>query len=119
MDLMQMFQNYWPIGLVVAWFGYKWWSAQRVRAMLPDLKAAGATLVDVRSAGEFASGHAPGTINIPLNEIGSRLAEIPKNAPVVLCCASGTRSGMAKLALKKHGYTQVYNIGTWSQFLKS
>ncbi|HPW82984.1 MAG TPA: rhodanese-like domain-containing protein, partial [Rhodoferax sp.] len=70
-----------------------------------------------RSPGEFASGNAPGTINIPLSELGSRLGEIPSSSPVVVCCASGTRSGMAKLLLKKNGYTRVHNIGTWSKFL--
>jgi rhodanese-related sulfurtransferase len=88
-----------------------------VVALLPELKKQGALLVDVRSAGEFASGNAPGTINIPLPELGNRLAEIPKSAPVVLCCASGTRSGMAKLLLKKNGYPQVYNVGTWGKLL--
>ena len=85
--------------------------------MLPELKKNGAMLIDVRSAGEFASGNAPGTINIPLPELGSRLDEIPKSSPVVLCCASGTRSGMAKLMLWKNGYRKVYNIGTWNKFL--
>lgn len=47
----------------------------------------------------------------------SRLAEIPKSAPVVLCSASGTRSGMAKMVLKKNGYQQVYNVGTWGKLL--
>lgn len=75
-------------------------------------------LIDVRSAAEFANGNAPGTINIPLQQLGSRLNEIPKNSPVVLCCASGTRSGMAKLLLKKNGYQQVLNIGVWANFLK-
>ncbi len=99
------------------WFAYKWWNTRRVIGMLPDLRKNGATCVDVRSAAEFASGSAPGTINIPLQELGSRLSEIPKSAPVVLCCASGTRSGMAKLLLKKNGYQDVHNIGTWSKFL--
>ena len=65
------------------------------------------------------SASAPGTINIPLPELGSRLGEIPKSGAVVLCCASGTRSGMAKLMLKKNGYRTVYNIGAWSKFLGS
>jgi len=85
--------------------------------MLPELKKSGAIFVDVRSAGEFANGHAPGTINIPLQELGSRLGEIPKSSPVVLCCASGTRSGIAKLLLMKNGYRNVHNIGTWNKFL--
>ena len=73
-------------------------------------------LVDVRSTGEFASRNAPGTINIPLTELSRRLGEIPKSSPVVLCCASGTRSGMAKLLLIKNGYKNVHNIGTWNKF---
>lgn len=117
MDLADLFQKYWPILALCVWFGYKWWNSKRVLALLPELKKNGATFVDVRSAGEFAHANAPGTINIPLQQLGSRLGEIPKSAPVVLCCASGSRSGMAKLLLKKNGYAEVYNIGAWSKFL--
>jgi rhodanese-related sulfurtransferase len=119
MDLSGFIQNYWPFLALGLWFAYKWWNSSRVVAMLPALKERGASLVDVRSAAEFASANAPGTINIPLQELGSRLAEISKDKPVVLCCASGTRSGMAKMVLKKNGYRDVYNIGTWSKFLAS
>lgn len=117
MDLSTAFKQYWPFLLLVLWFGYKWWNSRRVAGLLPGLKQRGATLVDVRSAAEYASGHAPGTLNIPLGELSSRLAEIPKSAPVVVGCASGSRSGMAKLLLKKNGYPDVYNIGTWRKFL--
>jgi rhodanese-related sulfurtransferase len=99
------------------WFAYKWWNSKRIVALLPELKKNGAIFVDVRSAAEFAQANAPGTVNIPLQELGSRLGELPKSSPVVLCCASGTRSGMAKLLLKKNGYRDVYNIGAWSKFL--
>ncbi len=109
--------NYWPMLALMLWFGYKWWNSRRVVAMLPALKARGALLVDVRSAGEFAAANAPGTVNIPLGDLGNRLSDIPKTAPVVVGCASGTRSGMAKLMLKKNGYTEVYNIGAWTKFL--
>lgn len=117
MDFVGFAKQYWPLLALALWFGYKWWSARRVIAMLPALKSSGATLVDVRSAAEFASGSAPGTINIPLPELGSRLGEIPQSIPVVLCCASGTRSGMARLMLKKNGYKAVFNIGKWRNFL--
>ena len=109
--------QYWPFLALGVWLGYRMWNSKRVIARLPELKKSGATLVDVRSAGEFASGNAPGTINIPLQELGSRLSEIPKLSPVVLCCASGTRSGMAKMLLMKNGYKDVHNIGVWSKFL--
>ena len=117
MNFQQFFEQYWPFGALAVWFGYKWWNSRRVVAMLPELKNNGALFIDVRSAGEYASASAPGTVNIPLTELGSRLAEIPKSAPVVLCCASGTRSGMAKLLLMKNGYPRVYNVGTWSKLL--
>lgn len=118
MDFLGFLKQYWPLMALGLWLAYKWWNSRRVIAMLPELKKKGAILVDVRSAGEFAGGNAPGTINIPLQELGSRLGEIPKSVPVVLCCASGTRSGMAKLMLKKNGYQNVLNIGTWSNFLR-
>ena len=117
MSPQSFFEQYWPFVLLALWFGYKWWNSRRVRAMLPELKKNGALLIDVRSPAEFASGNAPGTLNIPLPDLGSRLSEIPKTSPVVLCCASGTRSGMAKLLLKKNGYPKVYNIGTWTKLL--
>ena len=115
MDLLNTLKEQWPIFALIASFRYKWWNSRRVVRMLPALKAKGAALVDVRSAQEFAAGQAPGTVNIPLSELGSRLKEIPRNAPVVLCCASGTRSGMAKLLLRKNGFSDVYNVGAWTK----
>jgi phage shock protein E len=117
MNFATTFEQYWPMLALILWFGYKWWNSKRVVALLPELRKNGALFVDVRSAGEFASANAPGTINIPLPELGRRLGEIPKSSPVVLCCASGTRSGMASLVLKKNGYKQVYNVGTWGKLL--
>lgn len=115
---MEVFKQYWPFMALGLWFAYKWWNSRRVAAMLPKLKSDGAVLVDVRSREEFAAGNAPGTINIPLPELGSRLGELPQSSPVVVCCASGTRSGMAGLLLKKNGYTQVHNIGPWTKLLQ-
>lgn len=117
MNFSDFFAQYWPMLALVAWFGYKWWNSRRVVALLPELKKQGALLVDVRSVAEFASASAPGTVNIPLPELGNRLTEIPKSSPVVMCCASGTRSGMAKMLLKKNGYEQVYNVGTWRKLI--
>lgn len=118
MDFANLFEKYWPILALAMWFGYKWWNARKVVALLPELKNKGALLVDVRSLAEFASANAPGSINIPLQELGSRLNELPKTVPVVLCCASGSRSGMAKMVLKKNGYPDVHNAGSWRNLLK-
>lgn len=117
MDIAAFLTRNWPFLALALWFGYKWWNSKRVVAMLPALRQRNAVLVDVRSAGEFATANAPGTVNIPLGELGSRLADIPKTAPVVVCCASGTRSGMAKLLLKKNGYPEVHNVGAWTKLL--
>lgn len=117
-QLMEIFNQYWPFLALALWFGYRWWNSRRVVAMLPELRREGAVFVDVRSPAEFASAHAPETVNIPLSELGGRLAEIPKSSTVVLCCASGTRSGMAKMMLRKNGYPRVYNIGPWTKFPK-
>jgi rhodanese-related sulfurtransferase len=55
--------------------------------------------IDVRSASEFAAGHIPAAINIPMDEIESRLADIPPNAHIVLVCQSGQRAEMTRTLL--------------------
>ncbi len=110
---MEFLKQYWPLIALFMWFGYKWLNTQKVLRLLPELKNKGAVIIDVRTTQEYSSAHAPGTINIPLNNLSIRLSEIPRNTPIVLCCASGTRSGMAKIVLKKNGYQEVYNVGSW------
>lgn len=71
------------------------------------------TIVDVRTPGEFMGGHVEGSINIPLQEIQQRIEEIkalPK--PIILCCASGNRSGQATSYLKSLGVDCI-NGGSW------
>jgi phage shock protein E len=54
------------------------------------------TIIDVRTLGEFQSGHAANSINVPLHELSKRIEEIKKmKTPVILCCASGGRSAQA------------------------
>lgn len=72
---------------------------------------AGATVVDVRTPEEYRDGGYPGARNIPLQVLGARLGEIPKDRPVVLYCASGGRSGLAARQLKAAGYADVTNAG--------
>jgi phage shock protein E len=72
---------------------------------------AGAKVVDVRSPDEFRDGGYPGAVNIPVQDLGRRLGEIPKDKAVVLYCASGARSGMAARLLKQAGYADVVNAG--------
>ena len=106
--------KYLPLALVVSWIFYKWWNSYKVTKKLPILQKAGAIFIDVRSASEFENAHASICKNIPYNEIKNNLSAIPTSVPIVLCCATGTRSSIAKLALLKNGYKDVYNIGKWT-----
>ena len=76
----------------------------------------GAIIVDVRTSGEFSTGHIKGSINIPVNSLAHNLAKLKaKNKPVITCCASGMRSASAKSILQSNGFSDVYNGGSWSQ----
>jgi phage shock protein E len=74
----------------------------------------GAIIVDVRTSGEFGSGHIKGSINIPVDSIKSKVADLKKKGkPVITVCRSGARSGMAKGILSNAGI-EVYNGGPWN-----
>ncbi len=78
-----------------------------------DLLTQGAQIIDVRSPGEYKSGHIKGSVNIPLQNINAQLNRISKDKPVITCCASGIRSASAKSILTANGYAEVYNGGGW------
>ncbi|MBK8175102.1 MAG: FAD-dependent oxidoreductase [Rhodospirillales bacterium] len=67
-------------------------------------------LADVRTRREFADGHLPGAINIPLDELRERLDEIPREGAVVLQCGSGYRSYLAQQILLNSGWSDVRNL---------
>ena len=71
------------------------------------------SIVDVRSPLEFQAGNVIGSINIPLNEVEEKIEDLRKMQPMVLCCASGGRSGQACDYLEAQGFTEVYNGGGW------
>jgi phage shock protein E len=105
-----------PAGLIGTFLLYK-----HARETKPGearaLVDAGAQLVDVRSPAEFQSGHIDGAVNIPLNELGAKSARLgEKDRPVVLYCASGTRSLVGRTMLKRQGFTHVFNLGPMSRW---
>jgi rhodanese-related sulfurtransferase len=57
-------------------------------------------LIDVRSASEFATGHIPGALHIPLEQVESRVDDLDANLPIILICKSGQRARMAALRLE-------------------
>jgi phage shock protein E len=88
------------------------------RIDLGELIANGATVVDVRTVGEYQGGHFAQSINIPLNTLPNNLSKMDKNKPVITCCASGMRSASAKSILKSYGFTEVHNGGSWTNLKK-
>jgi rhodanese-related sulfurtransferase len=101
------------LGVVIAYFAWRVLSSFLIRRRLPALLKEGAQVVDVRSLGEFAGGHAAGSVNIPLSEISERTQELDRNGPVIVCCASGTRSAIAAHRLRGQGFKRVLNAGSW------
>ncbi len=77
-----------------------------------------ATIVDVRSEGEFAGGNVPGSINIPLHTVPDHVEDFKAmSQPVVLCCMSGNRSGQALMFLQAQGVEGLYNGGGYGEVL--
>jgi len=81
-----------------------------VETDLTDLVAAhagGAVVVDVREPDEYAGGHVPGAVNIPLAQVPARVADVPAGGRVFVVCASGNRSKKATDALRADGLDAV------------
>ena len=80
-----------------------------------------ALVLDVRNAEEFQNGHILNARNIPLAQLDARASDIArhKGKPVIVACETGNRSGGAAAVLRKHGFTQVFNlnggIAAWQQ----
>lgn len=80
---------------------------------LMEILKQGAQIVDVRTPQEFSQAHAKCSRNIPLDQLAGRVSELERSKPIVVCCASGARSSMAKAMLEKAGFTAVHNAGPW------
>ncbi|ACT49800.1 rhodanese-like domain-containing protein [Methylovorus glucosotrophus] len=80
-----------------------------------------AIVLDVRDDAEFAAGHLQDARHIPLAKLDERLAELQKfrEKPVIVHCQSGVRSSKAAATLRKHEFTQVYEldggVNAWTQ----
>jgi phage shock protein E len=82
---------------------------------LADLVKEGAIILDVRTKGEFESGHIKGAVNIPLDKLQANINKFKsKQKPIITCCASGTRSASAKSILQSKGFETVINGGSWT-----
>lgn len=79
----------------------------------------GAALIDVRETSEYADGHVPGAVSIPMGHLMSRLDELDRGAPVHLICASGNRSGAMADALVAQGFDAINVVGGTTAWIRS
>lgn len=79
----------------------------KIDAFKEMLENASPVLIDVREESEYAEGHIPGAINIPIRTLAQNLDKIPADQPVMVYCASGLRAGMATASLQALGYSNV------------
>ncbi len=82
--------------------GRRRWTSSRTQLLLPS-----PLLIDVREEKEYADGHIPGAVNIPLRTLADNLDKVPADKPVIVYCASGLRAGTAAAALHVLGYDNV------------
>jgi rhodanese-related sulfurtransferase len=85
---------------------------------LQEVISNGATILDVRTKGEYQSGHLKNSINIPIDNLQQKIVKLNKNKPIITCCASGARSASARRMLKSNGFELVYNGGSWYSLRK-
>lgn len=83
------------------------------------VKNGSATIVDVRTAEEFAEGHIENSVNVPLNEIDDSLTMLRQYEDIVVVCRSGKRSTQAMETLKANGFDNVYNGKGWETLNES
>lgn len=103
---------------LVAYLAYKKYTQGKVQKLVPTLLSQGGQIVDVRSESEFAFAHKDGSINIPLGSFKNRIKELDNTKPIILCCASGSRSAIARSILIANGFKNVHNAGTWRSLTK-
>jgi rhodanese-related sulfurtransferase len=80
--------------------------------------ANGAIILDVRTVGEYETGHIEGSINIPLGTIRERYTELDTNKAYITCCSHGLRSVKVVSLLKERGFKSVFNGGAWTDLEK-
>jgi len=92
---------------------YRKYTTYQVLKLVPSLLEQGGQIVDVRTIEEFKIAHKKGSINIPLDTLDNKMAKLDKTKPILLCCDSGSRSGLAKHTFIAKGFKDVYNVGGW------
>ena len=115
-EVIRLMLEHWIYLIPIAAVGYLLWS--RRSASAADAKAMlqrGALILDVRTKAEFRAAAHPKAINIPLDELEKGTQKLDSSKPILICCASGGRSGLAVSILKRKGFKDVHNLGPWQR----
>jgi rhodanese-related sulfurtransferase len=92
---------------------------RRYGPFVPEAEAAamldrGGLVLDVRSRREWEAGHCAESLLVPMDELQARLGELPRDAPILVCCAVGGRARQAADFLRGQGY-DAHNLGGWER----
>jgi phage shock protein E len=112
--------DWWPMALIVVLVGvlaYARRGGQISAARAAEHLRAGAALIDVRTPAEFEREHLPGAVNLPLAELARAAAtRLPDTRAVVLLhCHGGGRSLVARGILRRQGYVEAHNLGSYGR----
>jgi len=111
----------WVTGLIIGGAVAAFLVLKRLALVRPevarDCLKKGARVIDVRSEPEFQEKHLPAAINIPLSRLSEEITRYApdKEQPVLLHCLSGGRSGIGKGILKRMGYHNAFNLGSYGR----
>jgi rhodanese-related sulfurtransferase len=98
------------IYMIIKLFGYlSRLGIKQIRPQDLDQKK-GIVLLDVRTAKEYATGHIPGAVHVPITEIGEKVKKLKKDKDIVVFCQNGNRSIWAIKRLMGMGYKNLYNL---------
>lgn len=95
--------------IYISWRIYRYINGRKLIKEI--LKREDYQLLDVRSRGEYQSFSIPNSVNIPVGEISQSYSQLDKEKPIIVYCASGTRSAMARMQLLRLGFKEVVNGG--------
>lgn len=104
--------------LLAIYIGYRTYRFVKLSDGLDRKIAKGAIILDVRTEGEYNTGHIPGAINISLGTLRERYVDLDTNKTYITTCSHGLRSVKAESLLKERGFKHVYNGGAWSDLAK-
>ena len=112
--------------LVAAVYAYEstipegWMNVGDTVAFKDAVEASNALVIDVRQPNEYEEGHIPGSVNIPLRELGASVDKIPTDRQVFVYCKSGYRAGVAVSSLRMMGYDNALSYsGSWLAWIEA